>query len=66
MRIAKAAGFRALALSALGLSAIATSAQPIADGSAGVAFGEVWAYLMRGEERFLGDGLPITDLCLFT
>lgn len=28
-------------------------------------FGEVWAYLMAGEERFLSEGLPITDLAYF-
>ena len=68
MRGSITTGLRALALCALGLSAVAAGAQPLAGGAepGGVAFREVWAYLMRGEERFLGAGLPITDLCLFS
>jgi len=31
-----------------------------------LAFGEVWAYLMTGEESFLNPAQPITDLCLFS
>jgi len=31
-----------------------------------LAFREVWAYLMNGEERFLVDGMPVTDLCYFS
>ncbi|HUW70289.1 MAG TPA: glycosyl hydrolase family 18 protein [bacterium] len=31
-----------------------------------LAFGEIWAYLMTGEESFLNPVQPITDLCLFS
>jgi spore germination protein YaaH len=31
-----------------------------------LAFGEIWAYLMAGEESFLNPAQPITDLCLFS
>ena len=30
-----------------------------------VEFTEVWAYLLAGEERFLDDSLPITDIGYF-
>jgi spore germination protein YaaH len=40
-------------------------------GSAGIAadpysFKEIWAYLMKGEERYLSGNEPITDLCYFS
>ncbi len=37
----------------------------VAAGSATPVFREIWAYLLRGEERELTGAEPITDLCLF-
>jgi spore germination protein len=38
---------------------------PVADESARPAFKEIWAYLLRGEEKELTGTEPITDLCYF-
>ncbi|PKL23716.1 MAG: glycoside hydrolase [Spirochaetae bacterium HGW-Spirochaetae-3] len=50
------------------LLAICLSPAPVGaqDVRTGIAFREVWAYLMNGEERFLAEGMPITDLCYFS
>lgn len=38
---------------------------PLLFASTPVAFAEVWAYLLAGEERFPDDSLPITDIGFF-
>lgn len=52
-----------LLLIALALAAGLAAAQEPADR---LAFKEVWAYLMTGEESYLQPAQPITDLCLFS
>jgi spore germination protein YaaH len=53
----------ALALSTL--TAWAPEQEPIADESTTPVFREIWAYLLRGEEKELMGTEPITDLCYF-
>jgi spore germination protein len=58
----------AIVLAALALCALTAwpiEQDQIADGSAAPAFGEIWAYLLRGEEGELTGAEPITDLCFF-
>jgi len=59
---------RASILSLASLTAACLSPAPLrAQGSEPpLAFREVWAYLMSGEEQFLSEGMPITDLCYFS
>lgn len=47
----------------IALIAAPASAQEPADA---LAFREVWAYLMTGEESYLQPSQPLTDLCLFS
>jgi len=47
------------------LTAWVSEQNPIADASARPVFKEIWAYLLRGEEKELTGAEPITDLCYF-
>jgi spore germination protein len=47
------------------LTAWAPEQSPIVGGSARPVFKEIWAYLLRGEEKELTGAEPITDLCYF-
>jgi len=48
------------------LTAWAPERDPIGDEPERPVFGEIWAYLMRGEESRLTGAEPITDLCYFS
>jgi len=48
------------------LAAGASEQNPAGEDSAIPVFKEIWAYLMRGEEKELTGAEPITDLCYFS
>jgi spore germination protein len=62
--IRMAALLSAFALCALS-ACVSEPRNPVADESARPAFKEIWAYLMRGEEKELTGVEPITELCYF-
>jgi len=57
-----------IAATALGAAAAASGApqNPVATEAPTPAFREIWAYLMRGEERELTGAEPLTDVCYFS
>jgi spore germination protein len=54
------------ALALFSLTAWVIQDRPPADAPERPAFREIWAYLMRGEEKELTGSEPITDLCYFS